>query len=319
MATYPFNLVRPEQPEPLTETTVLHERPFTKQERSFKADARRFVPSEQMTTAINTAIAVGEPLLITGEPGTGKTQAAYYVAWKLGLEPVRHFQVKSDTTSHDLLYNFDTVRYFHDANVNQQGNSNGVSLDKADYVEPRALWDAFMTATIQNAPCVLLIDEIDKAPRDFPNDLLHELDKMEFTVIETGEVVQAPRNLAPIVFITSNSERRLPEAFLRRCVYHHIRFDDRLAEKALFSRRDEYANLSDEFLKMALDRFLRLRDRPLRKRPSTGELLVWLRVLALATGTYPEQLEHDLAQLPYLEVLIKDRQDLEELGANQPR
>lgn len=317
MATYPFNLVRPEQPEPLADQATLRQRPFTKQARSFAADARRFVPSEQMTTAINTAIAVGEPLLITGEPGTGKTQSAYYVAYKLGLEPVIHFQVKSDTTAHDLLYHFDTVRYFHDANLRQQGNSVTLPLDKSAYVEPRALWEAFTTATARNVPRVLLIDEIDKAPRDFPNDLLHELDKMEFKIIETNQVIQAPRDLAPIVFITSNSERRLPEAFLRRCVYHHIRFDDRLVEKAIFSRRDEYANLSDEFLKLALERFLSLRDRSLRKRPSTGELLVWLRVLSLATGAYPERLEQDLAQLPYIEVLIKDRQDLEELGAGQ--
>jgi MoxR-like ATPase len=318
MTPYPFKLVRPEQPEPLADRALLRERPFSKQDRSFAADASRFVPSESMTTAINTAIAVGEPLLITGEPGTGKTQAAYYVAYKLALEPVIHFQVKSDTSAHDLLYHFDTVRYFHDANLRHLlGNGAGAPLDKAAYVERRALWEAFTTATAQNLPCVLLIDEIDKAPRDFPNDLLHELDKMEFTVIETGEQVRAPRALAPIIFITSNSERRLPEAFLRRCVYHHIRFDDRLAEKALFSRRDEYANLSDDFLKMALDRFLSLRDRPLRKRPSTGELLVWLRVLSLATNKDPEPLAHDLAQLPYLEVLIKDRQDLEELGALQ--
>ena len=270
-----------------------------------------------MTTAINTAIAVGLPILITGEPGTGKTQAAYYVAYKLALEPVIHFQVKSDTSAHDLLYHFDTVRYFHDANLRQMSHSDAGTLDKAAYVERHALWKAFTSAMEQNLPRVLLIDEIDKAPRDFPNDLLHELDKMEFTVIETGEKVEAPRALTPIVFITSNSERRLPEAFLRRCVYHHIRFDDRLAEKVLFSRRGEYANLSEDFLQMALDRFLSLRNRPLRKRPSTGELLVWARVLSLATGAYPERLEQELAQLPYLEVLIKDWQDLEELGAAQ--
>ena len=319
MATYPFNLLRPEQPEPLADKSVLRERPFTKQDRSFTADASRFEPSDQMATAINTAIAVGEPLLMTGEPGTGKTQAAYYVAWKLGLLPPLHFQVKSDTTAQDLLYNFDTVRYFHDANLPQQGNGAGAPLNKSDYVEPRELWTAFTSGSEQDEPRVLLIDEIDKAPRDFPNDLLHELDQMEFTVRETGNVIKAPRALAPIVFITSNSERRLPEAFLRRCVYHHIRFDDDLAEKVVFKRRDEYANLSDEFLKMALERFLTLREKAFRKSPTSAELLVWLRVLSLATGTYPEQLKHDLSQLPYLDVLIKDRQDLEELGADQIR
>lgn len=318
MASYPFNLVRPEQTEPLQDISILHERPFTKQAHSFESDAHLFVPSMQMTTAINTAIAVGEPLLITGEPGTGKTQAAYYVAWKLGIEPLLHFQVKSDSTARDLLYHFDTVRYFHDANLNPSGDEPRKPLDKRDYVEKRELWKAFTQAEEANAPRVLLIDEIDKAPRDFPNDLLHELDQMELSVAETDDPpIRPPRHLAPIVFITSNSERRLPEAFLRRCVYHHIRFDDQLAEKAIQSRRQEYANLSDEFLNMALERFLSLRNRSLRKRPTTGELLVWLRVLSLATGTYPEQLEQDLARLPYLEVLIKDRQDLQELGANE--
>ena len=192
------------------------------------------------------------------------------MAYKLALEPVIHFQVKSDTSAHDLLYHFDTVRYFHDANLRQMSHSAAGTLDKAAYVERRALWKAFTSAMEQNLPRVLLIDEIDKAPRDFPNDLLHELDKMEFTIIETGENVEAPRALTPIVFITSNSERRLPEAFLRRCVYHHIRFDDRLAEKVLLSRRGEYANLSDDFLKMALDRFLSLRDR----RCASGHRLV---------------------------------------------
>jgi MoxR-like ATPase len=169
---------------------------------------------------------------------------------------------------------------------------------------------------IAGTPRVVLIDEIDKAPRDFPNDLLHELDKMEFTIAETGETIRAPREKRPIVFITSNSERRLPEPFLRRCVYHHIRFDDALVAKAVDNRRDEYATLSPDFLQMAVQRFLALRDRPLRKLPSTGELLVWLRVLALAIGTYPERLEQDLSQLPYLGVLLKDHQDIEDVGGS---
>jgi MoxR-like ATPase len=160
---------------------------------------------------------------------------------------------------------------------------------------------------------VLLIDEIDKAPRDFPNDLLHELDKMEFVVIETNETISAPRSLSPIVFITSNSERRLPEPFLRRCVYHHIRFDDDLVRQVVQSRKHMFSNLSEGFLKLALQRFLALRDRSLRKQPATGELLVWLEVLSLAVGTYPERLDDDLSRLPYLGVLLKDRQDIEEL------
>lgn len=315
MTHYPFDLIQADRPEPLAQPELLSQRPFTQLDRSFAADARRFVPGDQLATAINTSIAVGEPLLITGEPGTGKTQAAYYAAYKLGVEPVFHFQVKSDSSARDLLYHFDTVRYFHDANLGRTGRESaaGDGLDKGAYIEPRALWQAFAWATESGLPPILLIDEIDKAPRDFPNDLLHELDKMEFTVMETGETFSAPRELTPILFITSNSERRLPEPFLRRCVYHHIRFDDNLVRRAMLSRRDEYPSLSTEFLQLALDRFLALRNRALRKQPATGELLVWLRVLALATGRVEEQLEGELANLPYLGVLLKDHQDIEEL------
>jgi len=316
MRNYPFRLIQHNGQEQVADKTLLSQRPFVEADRSFQADARRFVPGEKLETAINTAIAVGEPLLITGEPGTGKTQAAYYTAYKLGVEPVIHFQVKSDSTAHNLLYHFDTVRYFHDAHLQNLGQQSSDTLDKANYVEPRALWNAFQTAVEQEAPPVLLIDEIDKAPRDFPNDLLHELDKMEFTVTETGETISAPRTLSPIVFITSNSERRLPEPFLRRCVYHHIRFDDKIVEQAVMGRRDEFPNLNEDFLKLAIQRFLALRERSLRKQPATGELLVWLRVLALAVGTYPDRLDADLSQLPYLGVLLKDHQDIEELGSS---
>jgi MoxR-like ATPase len=164
---------------------------------------------------------------------------------------------------------------------------------------------------------LLFVLSADKAPRDFPNDLLHELDQMEFTVTETGDKIAAPRSLRPIVFITSNSERRLPEPFLRRCVYHHIHFDDALVRRAVEHRAEEYAALSPGIIELAIKRFLELRRRPLRKRPATGELLVWLRVLALALETSPERLDHvDLSKLPYLGVLLKDHQDIEELGGS---
>jgi MoxR-like ATPase len=308
MSHYPFRLVNDEREGPLEAPDLLMKRPFVAVDTTLAANASRFVPGEQLETAINTAIAVGEPLLITGEPGTGKTQAAYYVAYKLGLEPVLHFQVKSDGSARDLLYHFETVLYFHDAYLSK----SDTPLNKDNYVRPRALWEAMASPY----PRVLLIDEIDKAPRDFPNDLLHELNQMEFTIAETGQKISAPRAQRPIVVITSNSERRLPEPFLRRCVYHHIRLDDDLVFKAVEKRRDEYAALSPDVVKMAVQRFLALRDRPLRKRPSTGELLVWLRVLALSVGTYPERLDRDLSKLPYLGVLLKDHQDIEELGSH---
>ncbi len=324
MSDYPFHLIQHAQEGPIRDRSLLADRPFARFDLTFKADARKFVPGDQLETAINTAIAVGEPLLITGEPGTGKTQAAYYAAYKLDVEPVIHFQVKSDSAARDLLYSFDTVRYFHDAhlqNIRRQppgsvtSQDGETSLDKKDYVERRALWNAFDKARETGTPTVLLIDEIDKAPRDFPNDLLLELDKMQFTVAETSELVSAPTRLRPIVFITSNSERRLPEPFLRRCVYHNIRFDDSIVELAVASRRDEFGELDEDFIKMAVQRFLALRDRNLRKRPATGELILWLRVLGL--GAYSEKmdkLDDDLSKLPYLGMLLKDHKDLEELA-----
>lgn len=308
---YPFRLINHQSQGPLADPALLLARPFTELDTSFEADAQRFFPGDPLERAINTSLAVGEPLLLTGEPGTGKTQAAYYAAWKLNVGRVLHFQVKSDSSARDLLYHFDTVEYFHDANLETQGIFDAT---KRKYVHPRELWQAMMSET----PRVLLIDEIDKAPRDFPNDLLHELDKMEFTVQETGQKVEAPREKRPIVFITSNSERRLPEPFLRRCVYHHIQFDQEVIRQAVEVRRTDFEPLSDGFIKLAVERFLALRARNLHKPPATGELLVWLRVLALAVGTYPEKLDRDLSKLPYLGLLLKDHQDTESV-AGEPR
>ncbi len=305
MSSYPFRLVNSDTEAQLEDKEVLYNRPSKGIGLTFEEDARRFIPGRELEIAINTAIAVSEPLLITGEPGTGKTQAAYYGAYKLNLEPVIHFQVKSDSTAKDLLYHFDSVRYFHDAHLRKEDEV----LDKSAYVGPRALWEALRS----EEPRVLLIDEIDKAPRDFPNDLLLELDKMEFKVLETGQLIKGERNKRPIVFITSNSERRLPEPFLRRCVYHHISFDKDLVQTAVKRRMDEYPALSEEFLEMAIDRFLALREAALRKRPSTAELLVWLRVLGLNVNDYTRQLDQNLSKLPYLSVLLKDHQDLEDL------
>jgi MoxR-like ATPase len=313
---YRFDLVPPQGKTPLADTTWLAKRPFSENERSLEKDAPNFIAGSALADAINTAIAVGEPLLLTGEPGTGKTQAAYYAAYQLGVKCI-HFQVKSDSTARDLLYDFDMVRYFRDAhlqNLTQQEAGEKNELIKGRYIDKRALWQAFDLAEKKGVPQVLLIDEIDKAPRDFPNDLLHEVDQMEFTIVETEDKIVAPTHLRPMLFITSNSERRLPEPFLRRCVYHHIEFDDRIVEQAVESRREEFKHLSDGFLELAVKRFFALRERNLRKIPATGELLVWLRVLALATGKYPEHLEEDLAKLPYLGVLLKDHQDIVELG-----
>lgn len=310
MNTYPFDLIPERGREANADQSWLVKRPAIKNKRSLEQDAPYFVAGQVLADAINTSIAVGEPLLLTGQPGTGKTQTAYYVAFHLGVQCI-HFQVKSDSSARDLLYDFDMVRYFRDAH-SQDGSKNGAPTKEA-YIEKRALWIAFEEAQKQGVPQVLLIDEIDKAPRDFPNDLLHELNQMEFTILETGQKIEAPPQLRPLVFITSNSERRLPEPFLRRCVYHHIEFDDTIVKRAVESRRNEFENLSDDFLKMAVRRFLALRDLSLRKPPATSELLVWLRVLSLASGKTTDHLQEDLAKLPYLGTLLKDHQDIKEL------
>lgn len=321
MKPYPFDILNHIDGARLKNSALL-ERPFAAFDDSFAADARRFVPGDELDLAINTAIAVGEPLLITGEPGTGKTQSAYYAAYKLGIEPVIHYQVKSDSSAGDLLYHFDAVRYFYDASTKgREQRSSSVDgrgeLNRADYVEKRALWQAFESET----PQVLLIDEIDKAPRDFPNDLLHELDQMSFTVAETQKVISATKERRPIVFITSNSERQLPEPFLRRCVYHHIHFDEKLLRLAVKQRIDEYKDLSDDFIDLAISRFMGLRDRSLNKQPTTAEFLVWLRILLHAGKVSPEAFQKYVAQLkdvsvapPFVGAILKNQQDLEYIG-----
>lgn len=308
MSDYPFEIVSYGREGGFDAKSHLNNRPFLEAAGSFPAQAKHFVPGKSLEIAINTAIAVGEPLLLTGEPGTGKTQTAYYVAEKLNLKPVLHFQVKSDSNARDLLYSFDSVRYFHDAYFRQ-----GELPDKADYVERKVLWHAIDSPY----PRVVLIDEIDKAPRDFPNDLLHELDKMEFTVVETNQLQQlTKKENHPLVFITSNSERRLPDAFLRRCVYHHLRFDKNIVLQAVANRREEYKNLSDDFIELALKRFLALRARGLRKIPSTSEFLVWLQVLTTTRTTSQDLLKaDDLSKTPHLGVLLKDQQDVEEISS----
>lgn len=270
-----------------------------------KAAAEHFQPSPSLVAAVNVALAVGAPLLLTGEPGTGKTQVAHYLAWYFHLEDsFFHLDVRSTTTAEDLLYSFDSVAYFHAAHDPQQ---KGQSIGRTQFITKGPLWSALESGK----PSVVLIDEVDKAPRDFPNDLLGVLDQGRFFVREWGEtgrwIERTAGSAPPLVVITSNSERRLPEPFLRRCIFHHIDFTEELLRKAVTARRADFPNLKDAYLETAIQRLLDLRTRSLRKKPATAELLVWLVALS---GQGAPDLDVPLDRLPALSALVKDRDDL---------
>lgn len=303
MSTYPFHIIDSTLDGPSGNPEMLANRPCERHRWSFESDAARFRPSKDLTLAMNTAIAVGQPLLLTGEPGTGKTQAAYYAAYKLRLGAVLHFQVKSTTAARDLLYSFDTVGFFSKASVDPT-----VVDRRNNFIAKGALWRAFESPT----PRVVLIDELDKAPRDFPNDLLLELDRMTFTVDDDGRRTITAKT-RPIVFITSNAERRLPRPFLRRCCYHNITFEEKIAEQALEAHRDDFADLDDAVLESAKAHFFALRENREEQglpTPTTSELLTWLRALASRRGFSREDFgDSEVDHVPLPSVLIKDMQD----------
>jgi len=289
--------------------------------------ASLYNPSDPLLDAVNTAIAVGSPLLVTGEPGTGKTQVAFWVARMLGMKGAPYMlPVHSETRSRDLLYTFDRVSWFH------AHRAAKVRSKRHRFIQPGPLAQAYqyqqeVDGALQESRACVLIDEIDKAPRDFPNDLLHALDQHQFQVPEWDKPGQPvppwsasrPKQ-PPIIIITSNSERRLPEAFLRRCIFHHIAFDPEMVKKAVDARvqADIFGALEADFIQQAIARFLEVRKREpeLRKRPATAELLVWLHVLQASGVTKIERIaaEVPLGRLPQLGCLIKDRDDLEQLG-----
>lgn len=272
---------------------------------SHREAAQYFQPSDPLIAAVNVALAVGAPLLLTGEPGTGKTQVAHYLAWYFGLEESFYrLDVKSTTAAEDLLYHFDSVAYFHAANVKAP---SGEALDRTSYIKEGPFWKAIASGKSS----IVLIDEIDKAPRDFPNDLLGVLDQNEFFVREwgaNGRLVKRPEGLPPpIIVITSNSERRLPEPFLRRCIFHHIEFTEEILRRAVEARRRDFPLLDDPYIVVARQRLMELRGRSIRKKPATAEFLVWL--VALNSLDAPD-LDVPLGSLPALSALVKDRDDL---------
>ena len=298
----PFELLEPTDRNP-DRRQALAQRILPETLGSHRAAAQHYQPDAELVDAVNVALAVGAPLLLTGEPGTGKTQVAHYLAWYFDVE-LFPLYVRSNTTAEDLLYRFDAVAYLHAAN---DPANQGQSLDKAAFIDKGPLWLAYET----EGPTVVLIDEIDKAPRDFPNDLLNVLDQHEFAVPELKRQIDRGKQPPPVVVITSNSERRLPEPFLRRCIFHHIEFTEELLRRAVAARGSDFPNLPDEVREVAIQRFLELRGREVRKKPATAELLVWLTVLAARGGVDVKKLTHDrLIELPALSTLLKDRDDV---------
>ncbi len=257
----------------------------------------RYLTSPALQAAVNCALALERPLLVKGEPGTGKTLLADAIATALGL-PLLTWHVKSTTRAQDGLYVYDTVQRLHDSRF-----GDGDVKDIGHYIRWGPLGQAFRS----RGRVVLLIDEVDKADLEFPNDLLHELDRMRFRVMETeAEVVATER---PVVVITSNNEKELPDAFLRRCVFHFIDFPD--AELMRRIVRVHHPALDEGLVDQALEVFFQLRALTrLRKRPSTSELVDWLAVLD-AAGIRSVKLE---AQLPFVGALLKKEQDLEALA-----
>lgn len=256
-----------------------------------------YIASEELLRSVNIAAALEKPLLLKGEPGTGKTVLAEAVAENLGL-PLFVWSIKSTTRAQDGLYVYDTVQRLYDS----QFGTAGVE-DISRYIRLGKLGEAFCSS--QRA--VLLIDEIDKADLEFPNDLLWELDKMEFYIPETGETIKARQK--PLVIITSNAEKELPDAFLRRCIFHYIAFPEPAAMEQIVHAK--FPHLEDTLVQSALDAFYQLRKiSGLSKKPSTAELLDWIQALVIG-GIPPEKLT---AQLPFIGILLKKTEDLKRAG-----
>ncbi|MGQ0793503.1 MAG: AAA family ATPase [Deltaproteobacteria bacterium] len=259
-----------------------------------------YIATRDLEVAVNAAIALEKPLLIKGEPGTGKTLLAFEVAKALGKRIIT-WHVKSTTAAQQGLYEYDAVARLRDSQL-----GGGDINDIEHYIKKGKLWEAFES----DEHLVLLIDEIDKADIEFPNDLLLELDKMEFYCYELRRTVSAKRR--PIVIITSNNEKELPDAFLRRCFFHYISFPDRDTLKSIINVH--YENLEAKLIHAAMEMFYELRElKGIKKKPSTSELIDWMKLLLVGKITGDELSSLDISKNlpPYLGALLKDEQDHE--------
>ncbi|MFN4298012.1 MAG: AAA family ATPase [Brevundimonas sp.] len=258
-----------------------------------------YIATDDLKVAVNAAVTLERPLLIKGEPGTGKTVLAYELAEALGA-PLITWHIKSTTKAHQGLYEYDAVSRLRDSQLGEERVH-----DVRNYLKRGKLWEAFKAP---QRP-VLLIDEIDKADIEFPNDLLQELDRMEFYVHETDETIRA--EVRPVVIITSNNEKELPDAFLRRCFFHYIRFPDEPTMKAIVEVH--YPGLKPRLVSEALKTFYQIRETPgLKKKPSTSELLDWLKLLMVDDVTPETLAERDPNRLipPLHGALLKNEQDV---------